>query len=906
MMDKLLHNCLVDMFEDIKEMKTFLPAQARKDDFTKSFFLACLIDQYGLVDYAELNGEIGYEFLGAAYSSSKQNGRVSFINSRQENVLSPVDKDTDLVLSCEVVEKIFSEHSFFESVSLIWYSVKEQAAVCQDVPKFDILNISKNNKHIEDAYVDNLLLAVKETGLVVFDTALASEIHASIKRLGRNYAALYLNKTISVIRLGFDQENISVLETGRLDILYSLAENMEYRMEKLALASQFPLISVIVISYNQEKFIAECLQGIFAQKGNFNVELIISDDASQDTTREIIQDYVKSFGELITVKIISPDHNVGMTRNFQRSLTACTGDFIAVCEGDDYWLNPWKLQKQVRFLQDNPDHAICFNRIYMRVQDTEEFSVYEPNTKFDGNVFDTRDLVKEYFIDNLSCCMYVARHKEKINEDIFDLYIAEWMFNIYYSQFGRVGCVEEFMSVYRKYDDDIWFTADSHKNVKKLYGYLTIYDKYIDYELNKDLFEIQRFLKLSVANDAADLVILDDVAPHPLSAFRFQEFLSYVGEFENSVLYCSGNSVNFWGNKTLDELIYNFLRKYPKHAGQIDLLKLDTVIHAKLAYMVFLGNAYLNVDKLEQTGTPFIFCLYPGGSFSLHNERSDEMLNRVTTSPCFRKVIVTQKITYDYLIEKKFCLPDQIEFIFGVVTPLERFDQLYEEKRHFGINKNDLDICFTAHKYTETGVDKGYDVFVQVATVLAEKYPNIRFHVVGGFDENVLDVSQIKDKITFYGPHETDWFDGFYLDKDIILSPNIPFKIFEGSFDGFPTGSCTDAGLRETAIFCTDELKLNQGFFEDGQEIVIIPYDVMKIVNKIEYYYSNPEKLLAIGQCGRQKIMNLYGYEAQIAPRIKLLQDEIDAFEKNKKEMINKKFDMFEEDMSYLGWLQKK
>lgn len=421
-------------------------------------------------------------------------------------------------------------------------------------------------------------------------------------------------------------------------------------------------------------------------------------------------------------------------------------------------------------------------------------------------------------------------------------------------------------------------------------------------DLNEGFSEIQKLLKLAVDTDVADLVVLDDVAPHPLSAFRLQEFLSYMERFENSLLYCSGTSVRLLGNKTLDELIYNFLKEHPKYAKQIDILKPNTVINAKLAYMVFLGNAYLNVVEMERTGTPFVFCLYPGGSFALNNSQSDEMLRRVTSSPCFQKVIVTQKITYDYLIEKKFCGPDQIEFIFGVVTPLEQFERTYVGKRHFGINKDILDICFVAHKYTETGVDKGYDVFVQVANVLAEKHPNIRFHVVGGFDENVLDVSQIKDKITFYGSQETKWFDNFYLDKDLILSPNIPFKIFEGSFDGFPTGSCTDAGLRETAIFCTDELKLNQGFFEDEREIVVIPYDVMKIVDKIEYYYLNPEKLFAIGKYGRQKIIELYAYEAQIAPRVKLLQDEIDAFEKNKHEITSKKFDMFEVDISYLGF----
>ncbi|MBN8580304.1 MAG: glycosyltransferase [Anaerolineae bacterium] len=905
-MVKSKNNDLVEIFEDVKKIKSLLPIQDVGLSFPKSFLIAYLIRQYDLVNYVELNVAVGQEFFAAAYSSAKQKGSVCFISSKQETEAHSNNRKTQLTSSHEAVEQVLSGHSFFENINLIWGDVQSQANFLQGAPRFDVLNIVENKIDMIDAHIDDLILAVKETGFVAFDTACSEEIHASLKRLRKNYATLYLNKTFSVVRLGFEQKDVSALETGKLDILYSLAENMENLSEKPTPApeTQFhlPLVSVIVISYNQEKFIADGLLGIFAQRGDLRVELVISDDASQDSTGEIIQNYVRSFGELVTVKIISSDHNVGMTRNFQRSLAACTGDFIAVCEGDDYWLDPLKLQKQVRFLQANQDYAICFNRIYMYFQNTEEFSVYEPNTKFDGKVLNTRDLVKEYFIGNLSCCMYAARYKEQISADLFDLFIGDWMFNIYYSQFGRIGCIEEFMSVYRKHDDGVWSTGDPHKNAKKLYGYLSTYNRYLNYEFNEEFSEIQHLLKLAVDTDVADLVVLDDVAPHPLSAFRLQEFLSYMERFENSILYCSGTSVRLLGNKTLDELIYNFLKKYPKYAGQINTLKPKTGINAKLAYMVFLGNAYLNVVEMERTGTPFVFCLYPGGSFALNNARSDEMLRRVTSSPCFRRVIVTQKITYDYLIEKKFCGPDQIEFIFGVVTPLEQFERTYVGKRHFGINKDILDICFVAHKYTETGVDKGYDVFVQVANVLTEKHPNIRFHVVGGFDENILDVSQIKDKITFYGSHETKWFDDFYLDKDLILSPNIPFKIFEGSFDGFPTGSCTDAGLRETAIFCTDELKLNQGFFEDEREIVVIPYDVMKIVDKIEYYYLNPEKLFAIGKYGRQKIIELYSYEAQIAPRVKLLQDEIDAFKKNKHEIISKKFEMFEEDISYLGF----
>ncbi|HEY3477194.1 MAG TPA: glycosyltransferase, partial [Anaerolineales bacterium] len=312
-----------------------------------------------------------------------------------------------------------------------------------------------------------------------------------------------------------------------------------------------------------------------------------------------------------------------------------------------------------------------------------------------------------------------------------------------------------------------------------------------------------------------------------------------------------------------------------------------TPINTKLFYFVFLGNTYRQMDLVERLAVPFVFTLYPGSLFGINNEQSDRMLRRITSSPCFRKVIVTQKITYDYLIKKKFCKPDQIEFIFGVVTPLEQMETEYRKEKHFGLNKSTLDICFVAHKYAPTGVDKGYDVFIDVARELCRRYDNIRFHVVGGFDPDVIDVTDLQDRITFYGSQEMAWFDEFYRDKDIILSPNLPFANphIHGSFDGFPTASCVDAGLRKTAIFCTDELGLNTEFI-DREEIVIIPHDTAQVTGILEYYYRNPGEIQRIAERGSRRIKQVYGYEAQILPRIKILKAELEQAEHSRQMIL--------------------
>jgi hypothetical protein len=153
---------------------------------------------------------------------------------------------------------------------------------------------------------------------------------------------------------------------------------------------------------------------------------------------------------------------------------------------------------------------------------------------------------------------------------------------------------------------------------------------------------------------------------------------------------------------------------------------------------------------------------------------------------------------------------------------------------------------------------------------------------VGGFDENVIDVSDIGDRITFHGKRNMEWLDGFYRDKDIILSPNIPFMLFEGSFDGFPLGTSVDAGLRKTALFCTDELGLNTHFI-DGEEIVIVPHDSVKIAAIIEHYYKESGELKAIAENGCRKIREVYSFEAQMLPRIKVLREELEQAQAAKK-----------------------
>ena len=762
----------------------------------------------------------------------------------------------------------------------------QRAVRTHDLPSpIDMLHVDGylDARHVTRDVVSWVSL-VRDGGIVVLDEIDWNSLGAGTNGRRQSLELLFTVGRLAVFRKGTSKGRPSEVEILRLRLLYSLAENLEPpsipRDAATDIVTRRPVVSVIVLAYNQERYVAECLAGILAQQGDFRLELIVGDDGSGDGTMDVIQRYLKAIPHgSVDVKVLPSDENLGISRNLERCLRACTGDYVAICEADDYWIDPNKLQAQVDFLRSHPGCALCFNDLYIYAEDTDEFLPFDAQQQHPAQRLTTKDLIQDYFIGNISCCMYDARHLAPLPASLFALFIGDWMWNIYYSRFGDIGHLTRKMSVYRRHRGGAWSGKPPGEKARLLHRYIDEYNHYLDYEYDALFSACQRKLVAAHLDEfdtlQCDLAILDDVFPHPLSAFRLQEFSTYLREFPRARVYSTGQGLRLLGHTPLDQLISDFKRRHPDHAKQLEPLQEDTPLQARLIYVVFLGNAYANLTRIEAVRTPFVLCLYPGGSFRLDDPRSDWMLRRVTSSPCFRRVVVTQQITYDYLIANGFCSPEQIEFVFGIVTPPAGGGVEFPVKRRFGSDKDTLDICFVAHKYTVRGVDKGYDVFVDVARRLHQRHGNVRFHVVGGFDEQDIDVTTLGDRITFYGPRPTEWFDDFYRDKDLILCPNRPSA---GAFDGFPTGTCVDAGLRRTAIFCTDPLELNT-HFESGAEIVIVPHDAEKTAAIIEEYHRDPGRLAEIADRGYRKIRQLYGLEVQMGPRLALLRRELEVAE---------------------------
>lgn len=117
-------------------------------------------------------------------------------------------------------------------------------------------------------------------------------------------------------------------------------------------------VSICMITYGHENFIEEAIKGVLMQECDFEIELIISNDCSPDKTDDVIQNILKTHPKASCIKYIKQENNLGIAANFIFSLEQCIGKYIAICEGDDYWIDPLKLQKQFDFLETNDDYVI--------------------------------------------------------------------------------------------------------------------------------------------------------------------------------------------------------------------------------------------------------------------------------------------------------------------------------------------------------------------------------------------------------------------------------------------------------------------------------------------------------------------------------------------------------------------
>lgn len=256
-------------------------------------------------------------------------------------------------------------------------------------------------------------------------------------------------------------------------------------------------VSISIITYNHEKFIAKALDSVLMQNVNFEYEIVIGEDCSTDNTRKILMEYQDKHPARI--RLLLPEKNRGLIRNFIQTYGTCKGEYIATLDGDDYWTSPKKLQSQVDFLDRHPDFSMCFHpvRYYFNDDRNKQASIYPIISK---EIYTLEDLLISNFIPT---CGVMFRNNlfGSFPEWFYTLGMEDWPLHVLNAQYGNIGCIDDVMGDYRIHSGSVW---SSKNNIYRFLEDIKFY-KCIDSYLN---FKYHHIIKRELSKYYYELAML--------------------------------------------------------------------------------------------------------------------------------------------------------------------------------------------------------------------------------------------------------------------------------------------------------------------------------------------------------------------------------------------------------------
>ena len=276
-------------------------------------------------------------------------------------------------------------------------------------------------------------------------------------------------------------------------------------------AEMAPVVTVRTSTYNHAEFIVQCIESILMQKTNFAFEYIIGEDFSTDGTREIVLDYAKKYPGII--RVITADRNVGFKANGMRCINAARGKYMALCEGDDFWIDEYKLQKQFDYMESHPECAICTT-----------LGVERPHLCGDAPDLlkpteGARTYTHDWFLSGRTGMLTASiffrfewfRPEVSINTKIL---IGDWALFTSLTENGRTCAVLPLISVvYRQHEGGVWSSRKKDPVFK----------------LNSQKVAFQEYLKVAPPEDHSALQAHIELETH-MSRFRW----------ENKILFLRG------------------------------------------------------------------------------------------------------------------------------------------------------------------------------------------------------------------------------------------------------------------------------------------------------------------------------------------------------------------------------
>jgi glycosyltransferase involved in cell wall biosynthesis len=230
-----------------------------------------------------------------------------------------------------------------------------------------------------------------------------------------------------------------------------------------------------MITYNHEKYISQAIESVLTQKTNFQIELVIGEDCSTDNTATIIKKYVDRYPETIKARFNST--NLGMMTNVIKTLKECKGKYIAMLEGDDYWTDPFKLQKQVNFLEKNPQYILTGHDAKVINEEGKLLKKTKLPDYFKKDA-SSADLKKGFWILTLTMCFRNVVDRLPLNQ--FKVLNADTVLISLLGKYGKGKFIKEIEpAAYRVHSDGIWSGLNPTKKAEEnFHTYKSLKDYY--------------------------------------------------------------------------------------------------------------------------------------------------------------------------------------------------------------------------------------------------------------------------------------------------------------------------------------------------------------------------------------------------------------------------------------------
>ncbi|WP_165043394.1 glycosyltransferase [Dysgonomonas sp. ZJ709] len=273
-------------------------------------------------------------------------------------------------------------------------------------------------------------------------------------------------------------------------------------------------LNVLLITYNQEKYIEQTVESILMQETTFAFNIIEADDCSSDSTLDIIKRYADN--NKIEFHFLPKTNNLGFVKNYQRAFEACDGEYIAIMEGDDYWISPFHLENHVKFLDQHPECSMSFNRHLRLFEDQNREEIFEWDNEKDYEYISTEQMALGNRIGNLSCCVLRNEFIKKLDPKLFNLEFADWLLGMIMGQYGPLAYLKEVTSAYRIHDNGQWSRMTDKEQGEAIIAAIDIYDKILNYKYAEVFKQHKKRINIGLYGDKSLRGQIKNITPESI------------------------------------------------------------------------------------------------------------------------------------------------------------------------------------------------------------------------------------------------------------------------------------------------------------------------------------------------------------------------------------------------------